>query len=120
MVLFPLMAVAQAVDTPDVGAWSFLGELFSILAPLLLIVAALLFALRLVKRRYGLAGTSAPLSVLQVLPLGPRERLVLVQTRAGRVLAVGVSAQSVRLVARLEAADVASPVVAAADEPLRP
>lgn len=99
-------AIAPAAEPVD-GRISFLGELLSILIPLSLIIAGLWFTLRLVKRRYGLSGPDAPLSLVQVLPLGPRERLVLVKTRAGRVLAVGVSAHSVNLVADLDQADVA-------------
>jgi flagellar protein FliO/FliZ len=38
--------------------------------------------------------------------VGPRERIVLVKTRAGRVLAIGVAAQSLTLLARLEHDDV--------------
>ena len=70
------------------------------------VLLALLLVLRLMRRRYGLTGSKARLSVLQILPVGPRERVVLLQTRAGRVLAIGVSAQSVNLITRLEQDDV--------------
>lgn len=119
MPLFALLVATRAIaaDEPMDGRVSFLGELLSILIPLLLIIAGLWFGLRMVKRRYGLTGTDAPLSVVQVLPLGPRERLVLIRTRAGRVLAVGVSAQSVNLVADLAQADVDSPSTSDAEAP---
>lgn len=94
---------ATAADAP-----SFLGEFVSILLPLALIIAVLVAVLMFARRRYGLSGRDAPLSVLQVLPVGPRERIVLLQTRAGRVLAVGVSAQNLSLIAQLDREDVAS------------
>jgi len=92
---------------------SFVGEMLAIVIPLVLIIAGLLFLLRLVRRRYGLSGSDAPLSVLQILPLGPRERLVLVKSRAGRVFAVGVGGQSVTFVTDLEAEDLEDPATAA-------
>ena len=60
------------------------------------------------RRRFGITGSGAHLSVLQILPVGPRERVVLLKTRAGRILAIGVSAQSVNLITRLEQDDVAA------------
>ncbi len=96
-------AAAKAADAP-----SFLAEIASILLPLALIIAALVVVLMFARRRYGLSGRDAPLSVLQVLPVGPRERIVLLQTRAGRVLAVGVCAQKLSLIAQLDREDVAS------------
>lgn len=98
-----------AVDAPATAAPTFWGELLAILLPLAFIIVALLLALRHIRRRYGLTGQDAPLSVLQILPVGPRERVVLVRSRAGRVLAVGVSSHTVNLIAELDAADVAPP-----------
>lgn len=89
------------------GSGTFFGELVSILVPLVLIILVLLAGLHLARRRYGMTGQDAPLSVVQILPLGPRERIVLLRTRAGRVFAVGVAAQSVSLVTELEASDLA-------------
>jgi len=88
---------------------SFVGELLAIVIPLVLIIAGLLFLLRLVRRRYGLSGSDAPLSVLQILPVGPRERVVLVKSRAGRVFAIGVGAQSVTFITDLDTRDVEPP-----------
>ena len=68
-------------------------------------IAGLLVVLRLLLRRYRLTGADAPLSILQILPLGPRERLVLVKARSGRVFTVGVGAQSVNFVTDLDPAD---------------
>ncbi len=87
---------------------SFVGEMVAILLPLVFIIAGLLFLLRLLRRRYGLSGgDTTPLSVLQILPVGPRERVVLVKSRAGRVFAIGVGAQSVTFITDLDIRDVA-------------
>ena len=77
---------------------SFLGELMAIVIPLVLVIVVLLVVLRLARRRFRLTGQDAPLSVLQILPVGPRERLVLVRTRAGEVFAIGVGAQTVTFI----------------------
>jgi len=101
-------ALAATVPaTAPAPAPSYLRELLGIVVPLGFMILALLLVLRLLRRRYGMAGSNAHLSVLQILPVGPRERVVLLRTRAGRILAIGVSAQSVNLVARLEQDDVA-------------
>lgn len=107
-------AAAPAAPTPGD---SFVGELLAILIPLVLIIAGLLFLLRLLRRRYGLSGSDAPLSVLQILPVGPRERLVLVKSRAGRVFAIGVGAQSVTFVTDLDPQDLQIPASSAAVGP---
>lgn len=103
------VAAAPAPTPSD----SFVGELLAIVIPLVLIIAGLLFLLRLVRRRYGLSGSDAPLSVLQILPVGPRERVVLVKSRAGRVFAIGVGAQSVTFITDLDADDLETPAPAA-------
>jgi len=86
---------------------SFIGELLAIVLPLAAVVAALFVVLHLARKRYGITGRDASLSIVQVLPVGPRERIVLVRTRAGRVFAVGVSAQSLNLITQLEPDDIA-------------
>jgi flagellar protein FliO/FliZ len=85
---------------------SLLGEVLAIVLPLLFIIGALVAVLVFARRRFGLTGQDAPLSIVQILPVGPRERIVLVRTRAGRVLAVGVAAHSLNLLAQLEHDDV--------------
>lgn len=106
LVLAPGLVMAAAAPLASAPAPSYLRELMGIVVPLGFMILALLLVLRLMRRRYGLTGSKARLSVLQILPVGPRERVVLLQTRAGRVLAIGVSAQSVNLITRLEQDDV--------------
>ncbi|WP_133000184.1 FliO/MopB family protein [Luteimonas arsenica] len=102
-------AVSAEAVTDAPAASSLAGELMAIVLPLAFIIAGLVVVLRLVRKRYGLTGPDAPLSILQILPLGPRERLVLVKSRSGRVFTVGVAAQTVTFITDLEAEDVASP-----------
>lgn len=109
-----LATSAHAAATPArTPSDSFVGELLAIVIPLVLIIVGLLFMLRLVRRRYGLSGSDAPLTVLQILPVGPRERVVLVKSRAGRVFAIGVGAQSVTFITDLDSEDLEAPVPAA-------
>ena len=109
-----LATTAEAAAAPTrTPSDSFVGELLAIVIPLVLIIAGLLFLLRLVRRRYGLSGTDAPLTVLQILPVGPRERVVLVKSRAGRVFAIGVGAQSVTFITDLDTEDLEAPASAA-------
>ncbi len=105
LILSPTALWAQPVARPE--APSFVGDLLAIVIPLVFIIAALLFVLRLARKRFGITGQDAPLSVLQILPVGPRERVVLLRTRSDRVIAIGVCAQSVTFVANLDADDVA-------------
>lgn len=105
----PMPAMAAVAPAP-----TFVGELLSIVLPLAFVIIGLLVVLRVVRRRYGLTGQDAPLSVVQILPVGPRERVVVLKTRAGRVLAIGVSAQAVNLITPLQADDIAP---AAGDTP---
>ncbi|MCD9007295.1 flagellar biosynthetic protein FliO [Luteimonas sp. XNQY3] len=108
-----LATTAEATAAPArTPSDSFVGELLAIVIPLVLIIAGLLFLLRLVRRRYGLSGTDAPLTVLQILPVGPRERVVLVKSRAGRVFAIGVGAQAVTFITDLDNDDLEAPVPA--------
>ncbi|HRO26007.1 MAG TPA: flagellar biosynthetic protein FliO [Luteimonas sp.] len=103
--LLPLPAVATATAQAPTGG-SYVLELLAILLPLAFIIICLLLLLRLLRRRFGLAGPDAPLSIVQVLPVGPRERIVVVRSRAGRAFAIGVSAHSVTLVSALDSEDI--------------
>lgn len=95
---------ATAQQTGSAPA-SFFGEVLSIVVPLAFIILVLIAVLHFARRRYGISGQDAPLSVVQVLALGPRERIVLVRTRTGRVFAVGVGSQTVTLLTDLDPAE---------------
>ncbi|MDR6993170.1 flagellar biosynthetic protein FliO [Luteimonas sp. 3794] len=111
--VLPAVSAQAATASSRPQSDSFIGELLAILIPLVLIIAGLVFLLRVVRRRYGLSGVDAPLSVLQILPVGPRERVVLVKSRAGRVFAIGVGAHSVTFITDLDMEDLGDPAAAA-------
>lgn len=101
-----LSASAAATGTTPVPEKApYFWELMAILLPLAFIIVCLLVLLRFLRRRFGLSGPDAPLSVVQVLPVGPRERIVVLRSRAGRAFAVGVAAGSVRLLSDLDSED---------------
>jgi len=100
----PLATIAAPAQPEAPG--SLAGEVLGILLPLALIIVALIAVLYLIRRRFGLTGQDAPLSILQILPVGSRERIVLVKSRSGRVFVVGVGAQTVNLITNLEQSDI--------------
>jgi len=107
-------AAAPAMEAVAEPGTSYVWELIAILLPLAIIIMFLLVLLRLLRRRFGLAGPDAPLSVVQVLPVGPRERIVVLRSRAGRAFAVGVSANAVTLVSMLDDDDLGPAAIAQA------
>jgi flagellar protein FliO/FliZ len=87
-VLAPGMLAAEtALAAPTVAMTDLSGVLLS-----LLLVVGFIFAAAWVVRRMplGLGRANGPLKVLAALPLGPRERLVLVEAR-GEELLIAVS-----------------------------
>ena len=112
------MSADPVADSP-VTSSSFATELLAILLPLAFIIVCLLVLLRILRRRFGLAGPDAPLSVVQVLPVGPRERIVVLRSRAGRAFAVGVSAGAVTLISNLDSDDL-GPAVEEGPQPRQP
>lgn len=103
------LAAPAAAPAQPAAASSVWGELLGILLPLALIILVLLAVSYFVRRRFGLTGRDTPLSIVQILPVGPRERIVLVKSRAGRLFAVGVSGQSVTLITNLDPSDLVAP-----------
>lgn len=93
----PLPAIAAGEAAPAVSATPMLGAL--------VIVIVTIFAAAFLFRRFGLRApgtTSALLKSVATLPLGARERLVVVQV-ADRWLVLGVTAQSIQPLADLDA-----------------
>jgi flagellar protein FliO/FliZ len=83
-------AVARAAD-PEPVAMSW----WSLVAPLLLVLGVGAALLWLVKRRFsGALFPSGPLRVVQVVPVGPRERLLLLD-HDGRRLLCGITAHAI-------------------------
>lgn len=93
---------ANSVTAPP----SFAQEILGIILPLIFIIIILYVILQLLRKRYRLTGDDVPLTVKQILPVGPRERVVLVETRAGRVFVIGVAANAVNYLTELTEHDV--------------
>lgn len=66
------------------------GGLWSMLIALVLLAVSAVVALWLLRRRSGLGGTG-PVRVIQMLYMGPRERIVLIELEGRRHL-IGVTA----------------------------
>lgn len=105
--LLVLSRPGSAQPQAQVETMSFIGEIMSIVLPLAFIILVLVAVLHFARRRYGMTAQDAPLSVLQILPMGPRERVILLKTRGGRLLVVGVAAHGVNLITELDPGDVA-------------
>ena len=106
----PASAAPAAAAQPP----SLLFEFAAILLPVAVVLGGLVAVLYVLRKRHGLTARDAPLSVLQILPIGPRERIVVLCTRSGRALAVGVGGQSLSLIAELDPDDIAPATVASA------
>ncbi len=115
-----LAVAAPAPAQPAAAPVSVAGEVLGIVLPVALIIAALLAVLFVVRRRFGLSRGDAPLSILQILPVGSRERIVVVKSRSGRVFAVGVSGQSVNFITNLERSDIEPPAAPASGQDADP
>jgi flagellar protein FliO/FliZ len=78
-----VLVAAPAMAAPTVGMADLSGVLLS-----LVLVVGFIFAAAWVVRRMplGLGRSNGPLKVLAALPLGPRERLVLVEARGEEIL----------------------------------
>ena len=107
---WPCWSAAAAPAAKPAGAAeppSFFFELLSIMLPVAVVLVGLIAVLYYLRKRHGLTARDAPLTILQVLPVGPRERVVVLRTRSGRALAIGVGGQSPNLIAELDPADIA-------------
>jgi flagellar protein FliO/FliZ len=87
-VVLPSALVAEnAFAAPTVG----MGDLSGVILSLVLVVGFIFAAAWVIRRMpLGLGRGNGPLKVLAALPLGPRERLVLVEAR-GEELLIAVS-----------------------------
>lgn len=106
LILTAPLATASAGDSTASAAPSLLAEVLAVLVPLAFILLALLAVLLLLKRQFRSSKNIAPLSIVQVLSLGPRERIVVIRTLAGRVLTIGVSPHTLGLIAELDIDDI--------------
>lgn len=76
------------------------STLLSMIIPLVLVVGAMILALVVVRRRYGLVSNDGPLRVKQILAVGPRERVVLLEGDTHTIV-IGVTSAQVSRIAVL-------------------
>lgn len=90
----PVRSLAQtSAAGSDVASFSMLW------APLLIVVALGLVAWWLVRSRGSLLQRGGPVQLVQIVPLGPRERLLLVELDGERLL-IGSTANQITLLSR--------------------
>lgn len=77
------------------------ASFLSLLLPLLVVLGALLAALVWLNRSRGLYRNDGPLKIVQVLPVSPRERVVVLDSGA-RLMVVGVASGRVSLLSMLD------------------
>jgi flagellar protein FliO/FliZ len=88
-----LLAAAAPLRAADAGP-DVAGNLAQMLAGLAIVIGLLLASLWLIKRLSSPRGAAAGLKVLGAVPVGARERVVLVEI-AGTVLVLGVTSSNV-------------------------
>lgn len=92
LLAFPLLAHAQD------GSTSLRSTLVSMIVPLVLVVGSMIVALVFVRRRFGIVSADGPMRVRQILAVGPRERVVLLEVGEHTVI-LGVTSANVSHIA---------------------
>ncbi len=96
-VSFALLACATLAHAQD-GEVSLRSTVASMIVPLVLVIGAMILALVLVRRRFGIVSGDGPMRVRQILAVGPRERVVLLDVDDHTVI-VGVTPSQVSRIA---------------------
>lgn len=95
-------ATLLVIPTPALAAPSSQLDLATTLGSLLLVIGLILFLAWLLKRmRVPVFGQSNGLSVVKQLPVGTKERVMIIQAGEQQYL-IGVTSQSIQLLAQLE------------------
>ena len=81
----------------------------SLLLPLLVVLGSLLAALVWLNRSRGLYKNEGPLKVVQVLPVSPRERIVVLETQS-KLMVIGVATGRVTLLSMLDSTESKHPL----------
>lgn len=93
LLLLPLPVMAAPADSFDVAAS---------LGALVLVVALILFLAWLLKKmRFPMLGGQSDLCVIRQLPVGTKERIMVVQAGDEQFL-IGVTSQNIQLISKLE------------------
>ncbi|HEY0179242.1 MAG TPA: flagellar biosynthetic protein FliO [Dokdonella sp.] len=107
--------VAAAADpaAADVSPGS---PLLALVVPLLAVVFALAALWWMLRRQSGRGGAAGPARIVQVLAVGPRERVLIVDHDARRFV-LGVTQSRISLLADLDRKHAAKPVESASHSP---
>ena len=116
-VLRPLQAAAEAAAEPAHADAAPDATVYSLVVPLLAVVFALAALWWMLRRNGGRIGAAGPLRIAQVLAVGPRERIVVVEVESQRFM-VGVTQSSIAMLANLGPKDAAKilPIASAASD----
>ncbi|MEZ5628408.1 MAG: flagellar biosynthetic protein FliO [Rhodocyclaceae bacterium] len=118
-ILMCLPLAGHAADAPSpapAASGSLAGSLGQMAFGLVVVVGVLLVCLWLLKRLGAPRGSARGLKVLGAAPVGPRERVVLVEV-ADQVLVLGVAPGRVNMLHTVDPAALALPPAGAADTP---
>jgi flagellar protein FliO/FliZ len=96
-VSFALLACAAHAHAQEAEV-SLRSTVASMIVPLVLVIGAMILALVLVRRRFGIVSADGPMRVRQILAVGPRERVVLLDVEDHTVI-VGVTSTQVSRIA---------------------
>lgn len=101
------LPVAQAADDASAALAhtrsldsSLTGMVLSLFILLLVLIGLYWFARRFLVQRLGIQRRIQPMKVVSVTMLGPKEKIVIVDTLQGEELVLGVTAQQVNLLYR--------------------
>jgi flagellar biogenesis protein FliO len=103
-VSFALLASPLLARAQDPGT-SLRSTVVSMIVPLVLVVGSMILALVFVRRRFGIVSGDGPMRVRQILAVGPRERIVLLDVDGDSVI-VGVTSAQVSRIALIARARV--------------
>lgn len=95
-----ILTAAPSLAFADETVPSVQATLVTMIVPLVLVIGAMILALIIVRRRFRLSSHDGPMKVRQILAVGPRERLVMIDIDNHTVI-VGVSGTHVSQVALL-------------------
>ena len=118
-ILMCLPLAGRAADAPSpapAASSSLAGSLGQMAFGLVVVIGVLLVCLWLLKRLGAPRGSARGLKVLGAAPVGPRERVVLVEV-ADTVLVLGVAPGQVNMLHTVDPAALAMPPAAATDTP---
>lgn len=110
MLVWSAVAAAESVaSTPE-------ASLLGLVLPLLTVVFALAALWWVMRRQGGRGATAGPARIVQIMAVGPRERILIIDHDAQRLM-LGVTPTAIRLLAHLEPKDAAKNPVNASASP---